>query len=91
MNGQKALIIEDDPEICELLSIHLKDMGIEVECKGDGKSLWKSKVIRAGAIAEFDIPLDGIENLELLTHPTNDGPGSDWALWLDPKLHQAVQ
>lgn len=56
------------------------------EITGDGKRLWKSRVLKAGMLSEFNVKLDGVEKLELLTHPTGDGPGSDWGLWLEPTL-----
>lgn len=59
---------------------------VEFEITGDGKRLWKSRVLKAGMLSEFNVKLDGVEKLELLTHPTGDGPGSDWGLWLEPIL-----
>jgi hypothetical protein len=59
---------------------------VEFEITGDGERLWKSRVIKAGTVVEFDVPLNGIQKVELLTHPTADGPGSDWGLWLKPTL-----
>lgn len=64
---------------------------VAFEIKGDGKTLWKSRVVKAGTVVEFDVALDGVQKMELLTHPTNDGPSSDWGLWLEPLLHQDVE
>jgi len=64
---------------------------VEFEIKGDGKTLWKSRVIKAGTVVEFDVALDGVQKVELLTHPTIDGPGSDWGLWLEPMLMREVE
>ncbi|MGZ0169922.1 MAG: NPCBM/NEW2 domain-containing protein [Planctomycetales bacterium] len=61
---------------------------VEFEITGDGKRLWKSRVVKPGMVVEFDVPLDGVQKVELLTHPTADGPGSDWGLWLEPSLHR---
>jgi hypothetical protein len=61
---------------------------VEFEITGDGKRLWKSRVVKAGTVVEFDVPLDGVQKVKLLTHPTDDGPGSDWGLWLEPSLHR---
>ncbi|MEJ6729452.1 MAG: NPCBM/NEW2 domain-containing protein [Akkermansiaceae bacterium] len=58
----------------------------QFEIKGDGKTLWRSKTLKQGQLANYAVDLTGIETLELLTHPTNDGTGGDWALWLDPVL-----
>jgi hypothetical protein len=59
---------------------------VEFEITGDGKRLWKSRVLKAGTLSEFNVKLDGVVEFELLTHPTVDGPGSDWGLWLEPTL-----
>ncbi|APZ92775.1 NPCBM/NEW2 domain-containing protein [Fuerstiella marisgermanici] len=59
---------------------------VQFEVLGDGKSLWKSGVIREGRTATFNVSVDGVQQLELLTHPTSDGPAADWALWLEPTL-----
>ena len=64
---------------------------VEFEIKGDGKTLWKSPVVKSDRIVEFEVDLNDVTSLELLTHPTADGPGSDWGLWLEPMLIQDVE
>jgi hypothetical protein len=59
---------------------------VEFEIKGDGRTLWKSEVVQSSATVSFDVSLDGIKQLELLTHTTDDGAGADWGMWLDPTL-----
>lgn len=59
---------------------------VEFEIKGDGKSLWKSPVVKEGRLVGFDVDLNGVTTLELLTDPTADGPGTDWGLWLEPVI-----
>ncbi|MCP4785886.1 MAG: glycosyl hydrolase family 98 [Fuerstiella sp.] len=59
---------------------------VRFELIGDGRTLWKSQVVNSDSIIDFDVKLDGVQQLELLTHPTDDGPGADWALWLQPLL-----
>lgn len=61
---------------------------VEFEIKGDGKRLWKSSVVKSGTLLNFDVKLDNVTTLELLTHTTNDGPVADWALWLEPILYR---
>lgn len=61
---------------------------VEFEIRGDGKSLWRSKRVTATDLEKFKVNVQGVQKLELLTHPTADGPGSDWALWLDPTLER---
>ena len=59
---------------------------VQFEIKGDGKTLWRSKTLQAGNLAPYKVDLKGVNKIELLTHPTNDGSASDWALWLAPTL-----
>lgn len=59
---------------------------VQFEIKGDGKSLWKSPVVHSEKNVEFDVKLKRVQQIELLTDPTEDGPGADWALWLEPTL-----
>ena len=55
--------------------------------KADGKPLWQSAVIKEGGIADFQVDVSGVQELELTVDPTTDGTGSDWGLWLNPELH----
>ncbi|MBM81995.1 MAG: glycosyl hydrolase family 98 [Planctomycetaceae bacterium] len=64
---------------------------VQFEIKADGKSVWKSRTTRSGKLREFRIDLDGVKEIELLTHPTKDGPGSDWSLWLEPTLSRTAK
>ena len=59
---------------------------VRFEITGDGKTLWKSQVTRPDNTVDFDVKLDGVQQLDLLTHATDDGPGADWGLWLEPML-----
>lgn len=59
---------------------------VEFEIKGDGKTLWKSPVVKSDRLVAYEVDLKGVTTLELLTHPTDDGPGTDWGLWLGPTL-----
>ena len=62
------------------------DGTVEFEVKGDGRTLWKSEVVQSSATVPFEVSLEGIKQLELLTHTTDDGAGADWGMWLDPTL-----
>lgn len=62
------------------------DGTVQFEIKGDGRSLWKSKTVKSGGVVEFDVNMDDVEQLELLTNPTADGAGADWGLWLNPTI-----
>lgn len=62
------------------------DGSVAFELKGDGRTLWKSDVVEASAAVPFEVSLEGIRQLELLTHPTDDGANADWGMWFDPTL-----
>ena len=59
---------------------------VQFEVKGNGRSLWKSPVVYSDKTVEFDVKLKKVLQIELVTDPTVDGPGADWALWLEPTL-----
>lgn len=63
-----------------------KSGSIRFEIKGDGKSLWKSPIIKEGQLKTFSLNIKTIMNLELITETTPDGAASDWGLWLEPTL-----
>lgn len=57
------------------------------EVLGDGRSLWKSKEIEGGSPpAAFDVDVSSVKQLELVVSDAGDGTGSDWGVWLAPKL-----
>ena len=52
----------------------------------DGKEIWKSKPLEGSEIATFDLSVQGVKTLELVTDDGGNGANSDWGLWLDPTL-----
>ena len=63
-----------------------KSGSVRFEVKGDGKSLWRSPVIKEGQNKTFSLNIKTIVSLELITETTSDGAASDWGLWLEPTL-----
>ncbi|YCM45682.1 NPCBM/NEW2 domain-containing protein [Verrucomicrobiaceae bacterium 227] len=61
---------------------------VQFEIRGDGKVLWRSGTVRDGKSMPFSVEVPGVKKLTLNVHPTNDGTGSDWGLWLDPVLRR---
>ena len=43
-------------------------------------------MIKGGGLVDCSIEVPGMKTLELVVDPSNDGFGSDWGLWLEPKL-----
>ncbi len=56
--------------------------------KADGKEIWRSPKTEPGALREFEVPVDGVEELELVVEDAGDGNGSDWGCWFDPRLER---
>ena len=63
-----------------------KSGSVRFEVKGDGKSLWRSPVMKEGQLKTFSLNIRAIMSLELITETTSDGAASDWGLWLEPTL-----
>jgi len=60
---------------------------VEFHVYGDGKLLWKSKVLRSRQVAEqLDVNLTGVKTLLLLVGDAGDNIGSDLADWGDAKF-----
>ncbi|MCO6429691.1 MAG: response regulator transcription factor [Deltaproteobacteria bacterium] len=65
--SRTALIIEDDPYIADLLSIHLKDLGLSVEVATDGESgLKKATTVEGYNLIILDLMLPKMEGKEVL-------------------------
>lgn len=59
---------------------------VRFEIRGDGHKLWESPTVLPDQIVPFQISVQGIQQLELITAPTDDGKANDWGLWLEPQL-----
>ncbi|MGH7134573.1 MAG: NPCBM/NEW2 domain-containing protein [Pirellulales bacterium] len=59
---------------------------VQFEVQGDGRRLWQSPTVLADQIVPFKVDVKGVDRLELLTSPTDDGRSNDWGLWLVPRL-----
>jgi len=61
----KVLLIEDDPHIRELVSIHLKDLELEVDVASDGHNGYEKASSGEYSLIILDIMLPGIDGLEI--------------------------
>jgi len=60
---------------------------VEFSVVGDGKTLWQSGVMKAGAAAKsFEVPLAGVKTLALMVGDAGDGNNYDHADWADAKF-----
>ena len=62
---EKVLLIEDDPHIGELVSIHLKDLNCEVEIETNGKLGYEKANKGNYSLIILDIMLPGMDGLEI--------------------------
>ncbi len=62
---EKILLIEDDPHIGELVSIHLKDLNCSVEIATDGREGYEKASTGKYSLIVLDIMLPGMDGLEV--------------------------
>ena len=53
---------------------------------GDGKELYKSKILRAGQSEELEVDLSGVSELKLKADGGEDHVHNSWAIWAKPIL-----
>ena len=62
---QRVLIVEDEPEIADLVKLHLADEGYEVETAADGETALARAEDGAFDLVVLDLMLPGIDGLEV--------------------------
>ena len=65
MNDKKVLIIEDDPNIVELLTIHLHDLGCNIVSEKDGQKGLMTARDSSFNLIILDISLPGLNGMEV--------------------------
>ncbi|MFV0593602.1 MAG: response regulator transcription factor [Draconibacterium sp.] len=61
----KVLLIEDDPHISELVSIHLKDLNCDVDISADGREGYQKALAGGYSLIVLDLMLPGMDGLEV--------------------------
>lgn len=56
--------------------------------RGDGKELYRSEPLRAGAREALSVDVSGVKGLELLTEGGGGNSNGSWAIWADPKIRR---
>lgn len=59
---------------------------VEFEVIGDGKSLWKSGIMKGGQSQPVSVRISGISKLELRVNNGENGIHTDHCLWLVPEF-----
>jgi len=63
--SKHVLIIEDDPNIIELLEIHLKDLGYDLDKAMDGQKGLQKALDKSYSLIILDVMLPGMDGLEV--------------------------
>lgn len=59
--------------------------------RGDGRELFRSPLIRDSALRRLDLGVENVRVLELVVETGDDGPRSDWGVWIEPQLKPSGQ
>ncbi len=57
--------------------------------EADGRELWRSPVVKPENLQTFEVPVKGVQQLQLRVEDGGNGAGSDWGLWLEPVLSRS--
>ncbi len=60
----RVLIVEDEPDIVELVSYNLRQAGMEVDSAGDGESALERVAVQRPDLIILDVMLPGVDGLE---------------------------
>ena len=55
---------------------------------GDGKEIYRSPVLRAGARAEVNVAVAGVRRIELVAEGGEGNPHGSWAIWAEPAVRR---
>ena len=56
--------------------------------RGDGKELFRSKVVKDHRARPMNLDVSAVNRLELVAEDAGDGARSDWGVWLAPRLER---
>ena len=74
--AQRALIIEDDPDIAEVVAINLRDLGLETERAADGRTGLQKALERPYALIVLDLTLPKMDGLSVCTRIREKNPST---------------
>ena len=65
MNGDRVLVVDDDPTVAEVVTRYLEREGFDVEAIGDGAAAIDRAVADLPALVVLDLMLPGLDGLEV--------------------------
>jgi two-component system phosphate regulon response regulator PhoB len=72
MSRKRIFVVEDEPDMADLVASRLTREGYLVETSGDGLDAWERILARPPDLALVDIMLPGMSGTELVTHMRED-------------------
>jgi len=76
MAAERALIIEDDKDIADVVSLHLKDLGLAADRAPDGRSGLAKALENRYAVVILDLMLPRLDGLAVCTKIREKNPGT---------------
>jgi DNA-binding response OmpR family regulator len=76
----RALVVEDEPPIRELLALHLGGAGYAVESVGDGTAAQARLRAEAYALVVLDVMLPGVDGVSICRRTRAEGPNRTAAI-----------
>ncbi len=73
---QRALIIEDDQDIAEVVEMNLRDLGLETERAADGRTGLQKALERPYALIVLDLMLPKLDGLSVCTRIREKNPAT---------------
>jgi len=76
MAAERALIIEDDKDIADVVSLHLKDLGLTADRAPDGRAGLAKALENRYAVVILDLMLPKMDGLSVCTKIREKSPGT---------------
>lgn len=73
MEGKRILLVEDEPDIAQLLLLHLKDLNVEAVRCADGLTGYQRAVSEPYDLIILDLRLPGLDGLEICRRLRQEG------------------
>jgi DNA-binding response OmpR family regulator len=73
---QRVLIIEDDQDIAEVVTMNLRDLGLEIERVADGRAGLQKALERQFALIVLDLMLPGMDGLSICKRIREKNPAT---------------
>jgi DNA-binding response OmpR family regulator len=73
MTGQSILIVDDEPNIREIVALYLERAGFQVQVAGDGRAALQALTAALPDLVILDIMLPGIDGLEITRRLRSEG------------------